>query len=221
MSAISTPSVKICGLTRAQDVDAAIDNGATFLGFIVEAPSKRRVNVMDAATLCRAVKDRAKTVAVVVNADDDLLSKIMAHMKPDVVQCHGDESPARIAQIAAQHKVGVIKAVPVASDADMKAAEQFSGVADFILFDAKPPKGEAVRGGHGQSIDWAIIERAPMPKIFALAGGLNAANVGEALARTKAPILDVSSGVESAPGVKDMTKIKAFMSAVKKADHHG
>ena len=205
---------KICGLARAEDVACAIAHGASFLGFIVEAPSKRRLSVKAAARLAKPAKGIIPTVAVTVNAGDDLLSTIMTHMAPDYIQCHGDETPQRVAEIARKFSVKTIKACAIADDADMKTAEYFSGVADLILYDARPPKGSDVRGGHGISIDWDIIARAPTPKNFMLAGGLTPNTVRAAIAATCAPIVDVSSGVELRAGIKDPDKIKAFMEAV-------
>ena len=206
--------VKICGLTRPDDVALAIEHGASFLGFIVEAASKRRLSTAEAARISLQAKNITPRVAVTVNADDALLSQIMSEMAPDYIQCHGDESPARVAQIARQYKVGTIKALGIASESDMKSSEAYVGVCDFILYDAKPPKGSDVRGGHGLSIDWGLIGRSPRPKTFALAGGLHSGNVARAISQTQAPIVDVSSGVESAAGIKDKAKIHAFMKAV-------
>lgn len=214
---IDNTQVKICGLTRADDVALAISLGASFLGFIVEAPSKRRLSVSEAARLSALAAKIVPRVAVMVNPDDATLSRVIAEMAPDYIQCHGDETPARVAEIGARFKVKTIKACAVASDNDMKTAETFVGVCDFILFDAKPPAGSDVRGGHGTQIDWSLIKRAPLPKIFALAGGLTADNVARAMAMTRAPIIDVSSGVEASPGVKDASKMTAFMKAI----HHG
>ena len=204
--------VKICGLTRSEDVESAIEVGASFLGFIVECPSKRRLSVAEAAQLSRPAQGIIPRVAVTVNPDDDLIDRILTEMQPDYIQLHGDETPARAAEIA--RKCKIIKAVGIASDDDMKMAETYAGLADFILYDAKPPKDEAVRGGHGVAIDWDIIASAPTPKTFAVAGGLNAENVRQAIAATRAPIVDVSSGVEASAGVKDALKIAAFMKAV-------
>jgi len=207
--------VKICGLTRAEDVEAAIYYGADFLGFIVEAKSPRRLSVGAAATLAAPAKDIIPRVAVTVNAGDDLLSRIMDEMNPDYIQCHGDESPARLANIGKRFGVKMIKAVPVSTPSDMITAEQYAGVCDFILYDAKPPKNAEVRGGHGLAFDWNILRRAPLPETWALAGGLSPDNAAEAVQQTNAPILDVSSGVEASAGVKDERNIQAFMDAVK------
>ena len=207
--------VKICGLTRPEDVEAAIRYGASFLGFIVEAKSARRLSVVQATRLSLPAKSSAKTVAVTVNANDELIEAIITQMQPDYIQLHGDESVDRVAEIARKFSVKTVKAIPISTPADMITAEQYAGVADFILYDAKPPKGETVRGGHGLSFDWNILTTSPLPKTWALAGGLNPENAAEALRRTNAPILDVSSGVERSVGLKDAAKIKAFMEAVK------
>ncbi|MEP3655201.1 MAG: phosphoribosylanthranilate isomerase [Litorimonas sp.] len=204
--------VKICGLTRPEDVAIAVENGASFLGFIVECPSKRRLSIAEAARLAQPIPGVGR-VAVTVNPDDDLIDRILSEMKPDFIQLHGDETPARAAEIA--QKCPIIKAVGIASGEDMKTSETFAGIADFLLYDAKPPKGEAVRGGHGVAIDWSIIARAPTPKTFAVAGGLTPDNVAQAITATLAPIVDVSSGVEASAGVKDHSKINAFMDAVR------
>ena len=204
--------VKICGLTRPVDVEAAVKHGAGFLGFIVECPSKRRLSVSEAAAIALPAKGIVSRVAVTVNPSEDLIDRIITQMQPDYIQLHGDETPTRAADIA--KRIPIIKAVGIASDDDMKSSETYAGIADFLLYDAKPPKDETVRGGHGVAIDWSIIKRAPTPKTFAVAGGLNPNNIAQAIAATRTPVVDVSSGVEASPGVKDHTKIKAFMDAV-------
>jgi len=205
--------IKICGLTRPQDVETAIFAGADYLGFIVEAASKRRLSVEQAAILSQPARFIIPRVAVTVNATDDLLSEIMKKMEPDFIQCHGDESPERVSELSKKFSVQVIKAVPIADKADLKTAKFYAGSAAFCLYDAKPPVGTP-RGGHGKPFDWSIIARAIMPDIYALAGGLTPKNVKKAATMTNAPILDVSSGVEAEPGVKDPAKINAFMEAV-------
>jgi len=223
-SAMAQPMMrqaKICGLTRPEDVEAAVRYRADFLGFIVEAASPRRLTIEQAAQLARPMTGIIPRVAVTVNADDERLTAIMSQMTPDYIQCHGDETPERAAEIARRFSVKVIKACTVAHDDDMKQADRYSGAADLILYDAKPPKGSDVRGGHGIKIDWDIISRAPTPRRFLLAGGLTPNNVAAAIAATRAPIVDVSSGVETAPGVKDAAKIKTFMNAVKNRPQNG
>ena len=207
--------VKICGLTRPEDVEAAIRYGADYLGFIVEAPSKRRLSVSQATKLSLPAKGIIPRVAVTVNADDEVLSQIMTDMQPDYIQLHGDEDVHRVAKIAKKFKVRTIKAIAIATQSDLITAAQFAGVADMILLDAKPPAGSDVRGGHGITIDWSIIKTAPLPKTYLLAGGLRPDNAAEALAITHAPILDVSSGVETSPGIKDRRKIKTFIASIK------
>lgn len=207
--------VKICGLTRPQDVESAIEYGSDYLGFIVEAKSSRRLTVPEAAKLARPAKDIAKTVAVTVNASDDVLQAIMAEMAPNYIQCHGDESPERVAAIKSAFDVGVLKAIGVQSASDLTQIQAYK--VDLILLDAKPSKG-AVRGGHGVSFDWDILMNADLPENYLLAGGLTPENAREAIQRTNAPILDVSSGVESAPGIKDAALIQAFMDAAKKGN---
>ena len=204
--------VKICGLMRPEDIACAIEAGADYLGFIVECPSKRRLSVAQAASLA-PIDLPIPSVAVTVNPNDQLIDHILEHMRPDFIQLHGDETPERAAEIA--RRVKIIKAVGISSDEDMKASEAYAGIAEFLLYDAKPPKGETIRGGHGQAIDWTIIARAPTPKRFAVAGGLNPDNIGQAITVTNAPIVDVSSGLEDIAGVKDHSKIRTFMDVVK------
>jgi phosphoribosylanthranilate isomerase len=146
-------------------------------------------------------------VAVTVNPDDTLLDDIATKLTPDYVQFHGDETVDRLAGISRRYDFKIIKACAIASDDDMKSAGEYAGVAGLILFDAKPPKGSDVRGGHGIAIDWTIIRRAPTPKLYALAGGLTPETVKRAI--------DVSSGVELEPTMKDAGKVKAFMQAVR------
>ena len=210
--------VKICGLTRLKDVQSAISYGADYLGFIIEAKSPRRLTANEARPLFEASERAAKRVAVTVNADNNLLDEIAENLRPDFVQFHGDASVEHLAELSRRYDFGMIKAMAIASDEDMKRAGEYSGIADFLLFDAKPPKDSEVRGGHGVSIDWTIIQRAPLPKYYGLAGGLTPETVTEALCATKAPLLDVSSGVEREPGIKDPEKMKTF---IEKVARHG
>lgn len=211
--------VKICGLTREADIASAINYGADFLGFIIEAKSPRRLTIEEAEPLFNASKGRAKRVAVTVNATDSQIEDIAKRLAPDFVQFHGDETVDRLASIRKRYKFGLIKAMPIASDEDMKTASEYAGLVDFILYDAKPPKGSDIRGGHGITVDWALIRQSPTPQFYALAGGLNPSTVNEALNITNAPLVDVSSGVERDPGIKDPSKIQAFIEKVK--SHHG
>lgn len=212
--------VKICGLTRSGDVAAAEAAGADFLGFIVEVKSKRRLSTHQAAALIAGVK--TQTVAVTCDPTDALVADIKAAGFTHI-QLHGKETLVRTAEIA-RSGLSVIKAVPVESRDEVALATDFSGAADLILFDAKAapdaPK-DAPRGGHGLTFDWSILKGAALPKHWALAGGLTPGNVAEAVLRTNAPIVDVASGVETSPGIKDTALIQAFIANAKGTDENG
>ena len=206
--------VKICGLTTPDTLDAALDHGAAFLGAIMFAKSPRNITPEDARPLFERVRGRAGIVAVTVDADDDLLSRIGAHLRPDFVQLHGRESVARAHQVRTLTGAGIIKVLSVSEAKDLEAAAGWQDHADHLMFDAKPPEGSGLPGGVGASFDWSILGGRSFRKPWFLAGGLTPENAAEAAARTGAPILDVSSGVESAPGVKDAARIAAFLKAV-------
>ena len=206
-----TSRVKICGLTRAVDIEAAIECGADMLGFIVEATSPRRLSVEQATRLSMPVRGILPRVAVTVNADNDLMAQIASEMKPDYIQFHGDETPTRVANIGRALGIKTIKAIPIATQDDMIHAQAFYDKTDIILFDAKPPKGEIVRGGHGVTFDWGLIGKNHTPDIFALAGGLRPNNIRDARRRTRASLFDLSSGVEHAPGIKDHQLLANFI----------
>jgi len=203
--------VKICGLTRESDVRAADAAGAAYLGFIF-APSKRQITAIHARNISQNVS--AKRVAVTVNACPAELETIMSVFTPDFIQFHGDETPEQLRLVANRFDVGTIKAVPISTASDLKTARDFTD-ADLILCDAKPPKNSSIRGGHGNTIDWSLFRPSPLPKNFMLAGGLTPENVAAAITATQAPIVDVASGVESEPGIKDHDKIRAFIRATK------
>lgn len=206
------PKVKICGLTRPEDVEASILYGADLLGFIVEAKSARRLSVDQAARLSRLAKSVVPSVAVTVNADDELISLIVEIMQPDYIQLHGDETPQRAHEISNKFGVKIIKALPVSTPEDLQLIAKYK--VELPLLDAKPPRG-APRGGHGTAFDWDILKDAALPSMWALAGGLTPENAARAAEMTNAPILDVSSGVEAAAGIKDAFKIKSLIDAVK------
>lgn len=204
--------VKICGLTRPDDVEAALRCGANMIGFIVEAKSSRRLSVADAARFSQPAYGCAKRVAVTVNADEELLDRICADMRPDFIQFHGDESPKTIRYIGSFTGVRAIKAIAIRERADLEQVEAYAGCVDYILLDAKAPKGESQRGGHGLSFDWDLLNGFTCETPLILAGGLNPENI-IAAKRTGIKNFDVSSGVEATPGVKDHLKIQAFMKA--------
>ncbi|GHC66931.1 phosphoribosylanthranilate isomerase [Limoniibacter endophyticus] len=209
--------IKICGLKTPEIVAAVINQGASHIGFIFFPKSPRHVQPEVAATLAQAARGKAKIVAVTVDADDALLEDIVSTLKPDILQLHGHESVARVQTVKERYGVPVIKAFSVREAADLDAALAYVGVADRLLFDARAPKGSELPGGNGVSFDWTLLARLDGSIDYMLSGGLNAENVAAALAQTAPAGLDVSSGVESAPGVKDETRIAAFFEAVRKA----
>ena len=206
-----TPVVKICGLSTAAAVEAALDAGADMVGFVFFPKSPRHVGWETARALGRRARGRAKIVALSVDADDETLTRIAEALAPDILQLHGRESPPRVKQIGALFGRPAMKAISVAARDDLTAAEPYHGVADFLLVDAKPPRGAALPGGNGRTFDWGIARDLSMPTPWLLSGGLQPGNVAEAIAVTRARGVDVSSGVESAPGRKDPDKMRRFI----------
>ena len=206
-------SVKICGLSDRAGLDAAVAAGARYVGFVFFARSPRCVSVETAAALALEVPPGVAKVALVVDADDATLDDIVARVPLDMLQLHGRETPERVAEIRARHGLPVMKAVGVATEADLPALDLYAAVADQILVDAKAPAGAALPGGNGLAFDWRLIAGRRWPVPWMLAGGLTPENLAEAVARTGARQVDVSSGVESAPGRKDADRIRAFLSA--------
>jgi phosphoribosylanthranilate isomerase len=210
--------VKICGLSTTESVDAAIAAGADLVGFVFFPKSPRNVSIERAAALAAHARGRARIVALVVDADDAALAAINRSVDPDFFQAHGAETPERIAAITQLTKKPVIKAIRVRDAADIADAAAYSSVASLILYDAKTPEslGLGLPGGNGLAFDWTLLDGGKRPT-FMLAGGLNPENVARAIRTTAAPIVDVSSGVESAPGVKDLDLIRKFIEAAKSA----
>jgi phosphoribosylanthranilate isomerase len=209
--------IKICGLKTPETLDAALAGGATHVGFIFFAKSPRWIEPAAAGALRGVAKGRALAVAVSVDADDAFLDAIVAAMAPDMLQLHGKETPQRVGEVKARYGLPVMKALSVSEAADLDRALAFAGVADRLLFDAKPPKGSELPGGNGVSFDWTLLKALPAGTDYLLSGGLNAGNVGEAMRLADPPGLDVSSGVESAPGVKEVGLIRGFFGAVRAA----
>jgi phosphoribosylanthranilate isomerase len=207
--------VKICGLSTPETLDVALDAGADMVGFVFFPPSPRNISLETARALGTRVKDRAKKVANVVDADDALLEQIVAALKPDILQLHGHETPQRVAAIRESFGLPVMKALAIETKADLAAILPYTGVADRLLFDARPPRDATRPGGLGKPFDWHLLEGLDLPVPYLLSGGLDSNNVAEALRITRAPGVDVSSGVESAPGVKDPEKIRAFIHAAR------
>lgn len=205
--------VKICGLRTPATVAAAVDAGAAYLGFVFFPKSPRHVTPAEAAALALPVPPGVAKVGLVVDADDGLLDAITAQVPLDMIQLHGSESPARVQAVRARFGLPVMKAVGIAGPGDLEDLAAQARVADQILVDAKVPKDAALPGGNGLSFDWRLLAGRRWPVPWMLAGGLTAANVGEAAGLTGARQVDVSSGVESAPGVKDPALIRAFLAA--------
>ncbi|MFT3988921.1 phosphoribosylanthranilate isomerase [Aestuariivirga sp.] len=210
--------VKICGLSTPETMDAALAAGASYVGLVFYPKSPRHVSLATARALAERARGRARIVALVVDADDAMLLSIAREVKPDLLQAHGNETPERIAAINSLTGIPVAKAIRVKDAADVASAAAFQNAAAFILYDAKAPetlKG-LLPGGNGHAFDWSLLGHAD-PGTFMLAGGLTPANVAEAIRVTGAPMVDVSSGVEEAPGVKDVRLIRKFIEAAKSA----
>ena len=209
------PSIKICGLNSAGALQAAIDARADHAGFNFFPPSPRFISLTDAARLGQQAEGRISRVGVFVDAGDSAYAEAVVAGRLDVLQLHGEETPQRAAELKARYALPVWKVITVAAAPDILRASAYAGAADLILFDARTPKGAALPGGMGLSFDWSLIAgwKGPMP--WGLAGGLTPDNVAEAVQLTGARLVDTSSGVESAPGVKDAGKIAAFCRAAR------
>jgi phosphoribosylanthranilate isomerase len=210
-------TVKICGLSTPETLDAALEAGADMAGFVFFPPSPRHLQFDLARALGERVRGRAQKVALTVDADDAFLQSIVEALRPDIVQLHGSESVAQIAAIRRKFGLPVMKAVPIAVKDDLERIATYAAVADRLLFDARAPREATRPGGLGNTFDWHLLKDVQSRVPFMLSGGLDAGNVGEALRITRASGIDVSSGVERAPGVKDIDKIKAFVRAARSA----
>ncbi len=207
--------VKICGLKTPADVAAVAASGAAYAGFVFFAKSPRNLTIPAARELALAAPLGLAKVALVVDADDAFLDAITEAMPLDMLQLHGHETPDRVAEIRARYRLPVMKAVGVADEGDLAAVFDYSLVADQILVDAKPPKNAVLPGGNGLSFDWRLVAQRRWLRPWMLAGGLTPDNVAEAIRLTNARQVDVSSGVEAAPGVKDAGRISAFVKAAR------
>lgn len=206
-----TPAVKICGLTDAEGMAAAVDAGARYVGLVFFAKSPRHVTVPQAAALAAQVPLGIAKVGLFVDPDDDLLARVLRDVPLDMIQLHGNETPARVTELRAMTGLPVIKAVGIADAGDLASLWDYGLVADMLLIDAKPPRDAELPGGNGLAFDWRLLVGRQMLKPWLLAGGLTPDNVHEALRLTRAPGVDVSSGVESAPGQKDPALIHRFV----------
>lgn len=209
-----TTHTKICGIKTPEGLSAATGNGARFIGFVFFPPSPRHITIDIAQELAYQVPTGVRSVGLFVDPSDEELAAVLGKVQLDMIQLHGHEDVARVAAIKEQYMMPIIKAFPVAEPADFDNVEAYANVADWFLFDAKPPKGSDVPGGTGQSFDWSILQGRTFSKPWMLSGGLSPDNVAEALARVSPDAVDVSSGVEVVRGEKDPLRIKAFLEAL-------
>ncbi len=214
---MSRLAIKICGLSTPETVGAAITAGATHLGFVHFAKSPRHVEADQLRALAAMIPAHVERVAVLVDPSDEMLGELIATNALTALQLHGKESPERVAAIRQRFGLPVWKAISVKTRADIDAAKAYSGSADLLLFDAKTPEGAALPGGMGLRFDWTLLQGAPISIPWGLSGGLGIDNVAEAIRITGAPMIDVSSGVESAPGIKSVDKIMAFCKAAQQS----
>jgi phosphoribosylanthranilate isomerase len=208
-------AVKICGITSAAAIEAAVSGGAVYGGLVFHPGSPRNLAFEQAQVLADQMRARLKIVALIADMDDAHIEALVKSVRPDFLQLHGSESARRTAYIRGKFGVPVIKALAVAEASDLAAAAEYENAADMLMFDARPPKGAARPGGHGAAFDWKILQGRNFPKPWFLAGGLTPENVARAIELSGATQVDVSSGVESAPGVKDAARIRDFIIAAK------
>ena len=217
---IAPVTVKICGLTDEDAVEAAIEAGADMLGVVFFAKSPRAITIERAAEILQWVPEEVRKVGLFVDPDDALLSEAMNNLRLDFFQLHGAESPERVEQVRLEYGMPVIKALGISGPADLDAALPYADVADWLLFDAKAPVDAERPGGNAKPFDWRILQGRTWPCPWLLAGGLTVDTVAEAILQSGANGVDVSSGVESAPGVKDADLIAKFIAAAKMAEGH-
>ncbi len=209
-------NVKICGLKTAESLDAAIDNGADLVGFNFFERTPRFVGIDNAASLCEQAAGRVTRVGLLVNAGDDEIAGILGKVSLDVLQLHGGETPERAGEVKARFGLPVMKACAISGPDDIAAARAYEEVVDWLLFDAKPPKDAERPGGNALAFDWELLAGESWSCPWLLAGGLDAGNVAEAIRISGAPGVDVSSGIEDAPGEKSLLKIAEFLKAAKR-----
>lgn len=209
--------IKICGIKDLAAMDAALEAGADMVGLVFFPPSPRNLSLEDGASLAARARGKALRVALTVDADDALLEAIRDRVAPDIFQLHGSETPARVSEIRKRFGLPVMKALPVSDPADLDAVPGYAAVAERILFDARPPKDATRPGGHGRTFDWSLLARVRHTRPIMLSGGLDPDNVARAVELVRPDAVDVSSGVEKSPGVKDPEKIKAFVASARAA----
>jgi phosphoribosylanthranilate isomerase len=207
--------VKICGLKTEVALEAALAGGADYVGLVFFPPSPRSIDPAAATALVAKARGRAKVAALLVDAEDALIDAVVKAVGPDALQLHGDESPDRAVDIRRRWDLPVIKAIKVATANDARQALNYRAMVDYILFDARPPEGATRPGGHGAAFDWTVLNGVKEHVPYILSGGLTPDNVADAIRATRARIVDVSSGVESSPGEKDLALIQRFLQAAK------
>lgn len=212
---MTTHIAKICGITDMDAMEAAVVNGASFVGLVFFEKSPRNVTPNQAAELIEGLPEDVLAVGLFVNPTDGFLNDVLAHVRLDMIQLHGSESPERVDEVRNEFALPVMKAIPIETADDFKTAETYVDHADWLLFDAKAPKDADRPGGNAEAFDWTLLQDVMIPLPWMLAGGLTPDNVAEALEISGAVVADVSSGVESTPGKKDPAMIKAFLEAVK------
>jgi phosphoribosylanthranilate isomerase len=211
--------IKICGIKTAEALDASINAGASHVGFVFFAKSPRDVDIEQAAALSARAAGRVKCVGLFVDPDNAFIDAVRAQVRLDIIQLHGEERPAAANMIRQRNGLETWKAISIRTRADFAEAQKYRGSVDRVLYDAKPPEGADLPGGNGMQFDWNLLSGVTHPLPWALAGGLHPGNVAEAIRRTGAHMVDTSSGVESAPGIKDVAKIAAFCKAVREHEH--
>ncbi|WP_341705512.1 phosphoribosylanthranilate isomerase [Ferrovibrio sp.] len=206
---------KICGLTDADALDTAVTHGADMCGFVFFPPSPRSLSAEQAEALLREMPTGIDRVGVFVDPETDYLDRVLAKARLDLLQLHGDETPDRCRAISIYFGLPIIKAFKVSTREDVEKARDYEDLVDWLMFDARPPAGADRPGGHGNSFDWSILKGASFNRPWILSGGLTPENLSEAVKQSGATAVDVSSGVESAPGKKDPAKIRAFLDAAR------
>jgi phosphoribosylanthranilate isomerase len=210
--------VKICGLKTPAALDAALEAGADMVGFVFFPPSPRNLDFETALALGDRVNGRAKKVALSVDATDAELDRVVEALKPDMLQLHGKETPERVAAVRSRFHLPVMKALPIEQRSDLAPIRLYEKIVDWLLFDGRAPREATRPGGLGKTFDWSLLQHLDLHIPFMLSGGLDAGNLAEALRITQAPAVDVSSGVERAPGEKDVEKIRGFIRAAREAE---
>ena len=210
--------VKICGINSVESADAAVRAGADFAGLILQKASHRYVGLERSGAIARHLRGRIRITALMVDPSDDEVAAVARDVAPDLLQLHGREAPARVAEIVSRFRIPAIKAFGIAEVADFANVPTYNDVAEMFLFDAKPPANAVTPGGHGVAFDWQILRSQTFTRPWLLAGGLNAGNVARAISISGAPGVDVSSGVETAPGQKSAEMIHAFVEGVRNAN---